>query len=118
MAGGLVTNKQPEHWTPSRFIQTKCDALAAHPGDITFAVMCELLEKHVFSVTDEAAAKAMQLAWQHLKLTLELSSATTLAAVLSDEFKAVAKEYGLRNVGVVLSGGNVDLDAQMPWKAL
>ena len=41
----------------------------------------------------------------------EPSSAVAVAVALSDEFKALK---GLRRVGVILSGGNVDLD-RLPW---
>jgi len=44
-------------------------------------------------------------------VSVSLSSAVAVAAALSDEFKALK---GLRHVGVILSGGNVDLD-HLPW---
>ena len=53
----------------------------------------------------------MRLAWERAKLLIEPSAAVALATVLSDEFRALE---GLERVGVVLSGGNVDLDA-LPW---
>jgi threonine dehydratase len=46
-----------------------------------------------------------------MKLVIEPSAATSVAVALSDEFKSIE---GLNRVGVVLSGGNVDLD-NLPW---
>ena len=46
-----------------------------------------------------------------MKLIIEPSAAVAVAAVLSDEFKSLP---GLERVGIVLSGGNADLD-HLPW---
>jgi threonine dehydratase len=48
----------------------------------------------------------MRLLWERAKLVVEPSGAVSLAAVLSDEFRA---QDDLAHVGVVLSGGNVDV---------
>jgi threonine dehydratase len=56
----------------------------------------------------------MRLAWERAKLLIEPSAAVAVAAVLSDEFKKLA---GLKRVGVVLSGGNVNLD-HLPWASV
>jgi len=53
----------------------------------------------------------MRLAWERAKLLIEPSSAVALAGVLSGEFRRLD---GLHRVGVVLSGGNVNLDS-LPW---
>jgi threonine dehydratase len=47
--------------------------------------------------------------WQELKLVVEVSSATAFAAILQ-----ARERFAGRRVGVVLTGGNVDLDA-LPW---
>lgn len=62
------------------------------------------------TVSDARTVAAMRLFWQITKQLIEPSSATALAAVLQDR----ARFAGLR-VGVLLSGGNVDLD-DLPWK--
>ena len=53
----------------------------------------------------------MRLSWERAKLLIEPSSAVAVAAVLTPEFRGLT---GLERVGVVLSGGNVNLD-QLPW---
>jgi threonine dehydratase len=52
----------------------------------------------------------MRILWERCKLVVEPSGAVSLAAVLSEQFRSIP---GLPKVGIVLSGGNVDLDA---WK--
>jgi threonine dehydratase/serine racemase len=65
----------------------------------------------IVTVPDEAIVEAMRLVWERMKLVVEPSGAVSLAAVLADAF---ASEAGLRRVGVVLTGGNVDL-GDLPW---
>jgi threonine dehydratase len=84
---------------------TVCDGLRGTLGAPNFA----LLRQHrseALVVDDGATIAAMRLLWQRTKLLVEPSSAVALAAVLSQRERFA----GLR-VGVVLSGGNVDLDA-------
>lgn len=87
---------------------TICDGLRGSLGEPNF----RLLQAHGVEVTvvdDEATVAAMRLLWQRLKLLVEPSSAIALAAVL-----ARRDRFAGQRVGVVLSGGNVDLDA-LPW---
>jgi threonine dehydratase len=51
----------------------------------------------------------MRLLWQKLKLVVEVSSATIFAALLKQR-----QHFAGRRVGLVLTGGNVDIDA-LPW---
>jgi threonine dehydratase len=67
--------------------------------------------ERVITVTDEEIIAAMRLLWERAKLLVEPSSAVALAAVLTEEFRALP---GLGRVGIILSGGNVDLD-HLPW---
>lgn len=87
---------------------TLCDGLRGGIGAINF----DLLRTHgvqVLRVSDVDTVAAMRLIWQRLKLVVEPSSAIALAAILQHPAQFVG-----RRVGVVLSGGNVDLDA-LPW---
>ncbi len=52
-------------------------------------------------------------AWERAKLLVEPSSAVALAAVLTEEFRSIPSRP--RRIGVILSGGNVDLD-RLPWQ--
>jgi hypothetical protein len=51
--------------------------------------------------------------WERMNITVETSSACAVAAVLSPQFKELAGP-DVKRVGVVLCGGNVDLD-NLPW---
>lgn len=70
------------------------------PGEITFPINLRLVDELVV-VDDEEIVAAMRFAFERLKLVLEPSGAVGLAAVLSGTVRG-------SDVGVILSGGNVD----------
>ena len=63
----------------------------------------------IVTVNDDAIVEAMGLIFQRLKLVVEPSAAVPLAAVLADKV-----DVDQCRVGIVLSGGNTDLD-KLPW---
>lgn len=82
-----------------------CDALLAEqPGSLTFPINSKLLRGGL-SVTDEQVLAAMRFAFAELKLVVEPGGAVALAAALSD-----CLDLTDQNVGVVISGGNVDAE--------
>lgn len=87
---------------------TLCDGLRATVGEVNLAAL-RTHDVQVLTVDDDQVVAAMRLLWTHLKQVVEPSSATVLAAVL-----AHPRHFAERRVGIVLSGGNVDLDA-LPW---
>jgi threonine dehydratase len=90
--------------------RTVADGLRTSLGDLTWPIVRDRVER-VITVTEEEIIAAMRLLWERAKLMVEPSSAVALAAVLTDEFRGLS---GLGRVGIVLSGGNVDLD-HLPW---
>ncbi len=91
-----------------RSARTLCDGLRAELGPLTFRI----LQQHAAAIllaSDSQTVAAMRLLWDRLKLVVEASSAVTLAAILRHR-----DQFAGREVGVILSGGNVDLDA-LPW---
>ncbi|MGE3724170.1 MAG: threonine/serine dehydratase [Candidatus Sericytochromatia bacterium] len=93
---------------PSESPKTLADGLLTGLGELTF----ELILKHVsdiVTVSEAALIEAMHLIWERMKLVVEPSSAVPLAALLE---KPIASP-GVR-VGIILSGGNVDL-GHLPW---
>ena len=87
---------------------TLCDGLRALIGVSNL----DALRRHqvqVISVTDAETVAAMQLIWSELKQVVEVSSATVLAAILKQP-----ERFAGRRLGVVITGGNVDLQA-LPW---
>lgn len=103
-AQSLARGARIEHFTPD----TICDGLRALIGVSNL----EALREHrveVVTVSDEETVAAMKLLWQTLKVVVEVSSATVLAAVLKQR-----ERFAGRRVGLVLTGGNVDIDT-LPW---
>lgn len=84
---------------------TVCDGLRATIGLPNFALLREL-HIDVVAVDDDATLAAMRLLWAELKQTIEPSSATVLAAILAQR-----ERFAGKRIGLVLTGGNVDLDA-------
>lgn len=88
--------------------RTCADGLRTALGERNFPILQRLLAG-IVTVSEEEIVRAMRLVWERLKLVVEPSGAVPLAAVLA----APARFRG-RRVGLVLSGGNVDLDT-LPW---
>lgn len=74
------------------------------PGSLTFPIVRELAEKVVL-VSEEEIKAAVRFLLTRLKLVTEPSGAVPAAAVLHGKLPS-----GIQTVGVILSGGNVDLD--------
>ncbi len=90
----------------ARFVpDTICDGLRTLVGEPNFALL-RRLRVQVVTADDDATVAAMRLFWQRAKQLIEPSSAVALAAVLAHR-----EIFAGRRVGVILSGGNVDLDA-------
>ncbi len=104
-ARSLAAGERRLDFTPD----TICDGLRGTLGAPNFALLQGAAE--VITVDDAATVAAMRLLWQVLKQVVEPSSAIALAAILSQPAR-----FAGQRVGVVLSGGNVDLDA-LPWAA-
>jgi threonine dehydratase/serine racemase len=95
---------------PQTAPRTIADGLLTSLGTLTWPVIRDEVER-VVTVREDEIVRAMRLAWERAKLLIEPSAAAAVAAVLSDEFRGLA---GLNRVGVILSGGNADLD-HLPW---
>jgi threonine dehydratase len=61
--------------------------------------------------SEEAIVRAMRMTWERAKIVIEASAAVPLACLLEGRYPA-----GGKRVGVIVSGGNVDLD-RLPWQA-
>jgi threonine dehydratase/serine racemase len=109
-ADDAARSKAAGEFIPQTGPRTIADGLLTSLGDLTWPVLRDCVEK-VITLSEEEIICAMRLAWERAKLLIEPSSAVAVAAVLSAQFRALD---GLRRVGVILSGGNVNLDA-LPW---
>jgi threonine dehydratase len=105
-ADDAARSKAAGELLPQTGPNTIADGLLTSLGDLTWPIIRDQVES-IFTVSDEEIAAAMRLTWERAKLLIEPSAAVPVAAVLGDEFRALP---GLSRVGVILSGGNVDLD--------
>lgn len=89
---------------PQHGPQTIADGLLTSLGERTWPILRDHLES-VITVSEQEIVSAMRLTWERAKLLIEPSSAVAVAAALSPAIRGA----GLRRIGVILSGGNVDL---------
>jgi threonine dehydratase len=88
---------------PQTAPHTIADGLRTSLSARTFAVLSEHLED-IVTVTDDDTIAAMRFVWERTKLLIEPSAAVAVAAARRSDLRGA-------RVGIVLSGGNVDLDA-------
>lgn len=89
---------------------TIADGLRASLGDLTWPVVRDLVDD-IIIVDDNEIVDAMKMCYEILKVAVEPSGAIGLAAVLSDQFQRNAALKDCDKIGIILSGGNVDLAA-------
>lgn len=87
---------------------TIADGLRTHLGDRNFSIIKKHVEK-IIRVEEDEIINAMKLIWERMKIIIEPSSAVAFAALL--KHKKLLKN---KNIGVIISGGNVDL-SQLPF---
>ncbi len=88
--------------------QTIADGLKVPLKDLTWHFVRNHV-KDILLVEEQEIIDAMYLLWQRMKIVVEPSSATTLAAILKNP-----DVFAGKRVGVILTGGNVDLK-KLPW---
>ena len=82
---------------------TIADGLRTFLGDRNFPIILENV-KRIIRVSEEEIINAMKLIWERLKIIVEPSSAVPFAALLKEK-----KYFKNKNIGIIISGGNVDL---------
>lgn len=103
LASGIRVTEQ----TP----KTICDGLQTVLAERTF----NIIREHVDGIgvaTEENVIRAMRLTWEYAKIICEASCCPPLAAILEGTLDVRGKK-----VGIILTGGNVDLD-RLPWVKL
>jgi threonine dehydratase len=85
-------------------VSTVADGLRASIGARNWALISKLVDE-VVRIEEAEIVAAMRLAWERLKIVIEPSCAVPLAAVLTGRVPVAGQR-----VGIVLSGGNLDLD--------
>ena len=94
-SGRIETNKTTD---------TIADGLKTQLGDINFPIIRNGIEEIVL-VTEDQILSALKLIWSRLKIVIEPSSAVAFAALINK-----SSDLNSKNIGVILSGGNVNLD--------
>ncbi len=100
LAGKIVPIKNPD---------TIADGLRTMLCELTFAIIKKYVER-IVTVSEEAIIEAMRLIWERMKIIVEPSAAVAAGALLSKR-----EEIAGKRIGIILSGGNVDL-TKLPWK--
>ena len=98
-AGYIIADDAPK---------TIADGLLVPLKDLTW----HFVSKHVTDIltaSEEDIIHAMKLTWKHLRIVMEASSAVPLATILKNKDRFAGKR-----VGIIITGGNVDLDT-LPW---
>jgi threonine dehydratase len=87
---------------------TIADGLRTNIGEPNFAIV-ERYVNDIVTVSEEAIVAAMRTIWETMKIIIEPSAAVSFAAIAERVIDVTGKR-----VGIILTGGNVDLDA-LPW---
>lgn len=108
----LVTETNP---IPPQPHSTIADGVRTSLGEMTFPIIRDNVDA-VFTVTEDQIIQAMRHVMMRAKLVIETSAAVGVAVTLySDEFKQECIDKNVKTVGIILCGGNVDLDKPLPW---
>ncbi|KAK3236995.1 hypothetical protein CYMTET_52894 [Cymbomonas tetramitiformis] len=88
---------------------TIADGLRAKLGSLTWPIIRDHVDDVVI-VKEEEIIVAMKLIFERMKVVVEPSGAVGLAAVLSNQFQVCEDLKACKNVGIILCGGNLDLE--------
>ncbi|MBN1504029.1 MAG: pyridoxal-phosphate dependent enzyme, partial [Candidatus Eisenbacteria bacterium] len=94
-AGRIIPVEHPD---------TIADGLRTSLGSLTFPIIRECVSD-ILTVSEDSIVSAMRLIWERMKIVVEPSASVPLAAIMTH-----AGPFSGKRVGVILSGGNVDLD--------
>ena len=98
-AGHIIADDAPE---------TVADGLKVPLKDLTWHFVQNQVTD-ILTASEEEIVDAMKLIWKRMKIVMEPSSAVPLATILKNK-----KVFAGKRVGVIITGGNVDLD-KLPW---
>jgi threonine dehydratase len=87
---------------------TIADGLRTNVGEPNFAIIRRYVDD-IVTVSEEAIISAMRMIWETMKIVIEPSAAVPFAAIQEGTINVAGQR-----VGIILTGGNVDLEA-LPW---
>jgi threonine dehydratase len=109
MADDAYRSLQAGEIVPSLKPKTIADGLLTSLGSLTFPIIGERVEQ-IVTVSEQGIVDAMKFIWERAKIIIEPSAAVAVGVLWEKKIDLA----GLR-VGVILSGGNVDLE-KLPWQ--
>lgn len=98
-AGHIIADDAPE---------TVADGLKVPLKDLTWHFVSNHVSE-IYTASEQEIIDAMKLTWKHLRIVMEPSSAVPLAVILKNP-----EIFRNKRVGIIVTGGNVDLD-KLPW---
>ena len=100
MAGEIIPAKSPK---------TIADGLLTSLGTLTFPIIQQRVEQ-IVTVSETGIIESMKYVWERVKIIIEPSSAVAIGVLWEKKI-----DLSRLKVGVILSGGNVDLE-KLPWQ--
>ena len=100
MAGEIIPSKSPK---------TIADGLLTSLGTLTFPIIQQRVEQ-IVTVSETGIIESMKYVWERVKIIIEPSSAVAIGVLWEKKI-----DLSRLKVGVILSGGNVDLE-KLPWQ--
>ncbi len=82
---------------------TIADGLLTSLSPLTFQIIKENVDD-ILTVPEKTIIEAMRMVWERMKIIIEPSAAVPLAAIIENKYRFKGKK-----VGIIVSGGNVDL---------
>ena len=110
MADDAYRSLKASEILPSRNPRTVADGLLTSLGSLTFPIIRERVEQ-IVTVSEQGIIDSMKFIWERAKIIIEPSAAVAVAVLWERKIDLT----GLK-VGVILSGGNVDLE-KLPWQS-
>ncbi|MGZ9163796.1 MAG: pyridoxal-phosphate dependent enzyme, partial [Anaerolineales bacterium] len=108
MADDAYRSKQAGEIIPSVNPKTVADGLLTSLGTLTFPVIRERVDQ-IVTVSETGIIESMKFVWERVKIVIEPSAAVAVAVLWERKI-----DLSRLKVGVILSGGNVDLE-KLPW---
>ena len=115
-ADDAFQSKKAGKFIPQLAPNTVADGLRTSLGQLTWPFIRDEVDE-ILLADDLETIAAMKFFWERTKVIIEPSCAVPLAAILrhySEENSAGSRPEVPQNIGIIISGGNVDLQA-LPW---
>ncbi|HCT54425.1 MAG TPA: serine dehydratase [Balneola sp.] len=93
---------------PAYSTHTIADGLRTSLGELPFQIIQKNVDD-ILTVDEESIISAMRFIWERMNMIIEPSCAVPVAALFNNQKRFVGKK-----VGIIITGGNVDLD-NLPW---